>query len=501
MGDGPGVVAARNEEGRGKVTQERWQEVKAILAGALERTPEERRVYLDEACTEPALRREVESLILAHEQEETTFLAQPVAPPRDLAIGSRLGPYEILARIGAGGMGVVYRARDTRLKRTVAIKILQPEFFVDPRRRERLAAEARTISSLTHPNICVLYDIGQQDGTDYLVMEYLEGETLADRISRGPLSTAELLAVAAEVADALAKAHGQGILHRDLKPSNVMLTKAGAKLLDFGLAIAEANTPTRSAASADTISALDLTVPQESLTAAGTLLGTTYYMSPEVLEGNKADPRSDIFAFGAVLYEMATGKRAFDGKTPATVIAAILERDPPAVTTVRPESPAALDQMIRSCLAKDPQQRWQSMHDLRIELGWVADRFKQPTAASHSTSKASIREKLAWGAALALFAIALLLGIAHFRNRVMSPLLVRSSILPPPGWSFLPFDFAVAPDGTRLAFVALNKDGRTERGCGPSPRPARRKLTERRGRSIRSGLPIANESDFSRMRS
>ncbi len=434
--------------------------MKAILAGALAREPEERHVYLDRACTEPALRREVESLILAHEQAGTTFLAQPAAPPRDLAIGSRLGPYEILARIGAGGMGVVYRARDTRLKRTVAIKILQPEFFVDPKRRERLAAEARTVSSLSHPNICVLYDIGQQDGTDYLVMEYLEGETLADRISRGPLSTAELLAVAAEVADALAKAHEQGILHRDLKPSNIMLTKTGAKLLDFGLAKLEANAPARSVSSADTISALNLTVPQESLTAAGTLLGTTYYMSPEVLEGNKADVRSDIFAFGAVLYEMATGKRAFEGKAPATVIAAILERDPPAVATVRPESPPALDQLIRSCLAKDPQQRWQSMHDLKIELGWQAGESRKTAEASSGISKARVREKLAWGAALALLAVALFLGIARSRNGATPPPLVRSSILPPPGWSFMSFDFALSPDGARLAFVALDKEGK-----------------------------------------
>jgi serine/threonine protein kinase/Tol biopolymer transport system component len=433
------------------LTPERWQEVKAILAGALERASEERRVYLDQACAEPALRREVQSLIDAHEQAETNFMAQPAAHPRDLAIGSRLGPYEILARIGAGGMGVVYRARDTRLPRTVAIKVLQPEFFVDPKRRERLAAEARTISSLSHPNICVLYDVGQQDGADYLVMEYLEGVTLADRLSRGPLPISELLAVAEAVADALAKAHRQGILHRDLKPSNIMLTKTGAKLLDFGLAKAEANAPARSASSADTIKALDLPVPQESLTTAGTFVGTTYYMSPEVLEGNRADVRSDVFAFGAVLYEMATGKRAFDGKTPATVIAAILERDPPPVTAGRPESPAALDQMIRSCLAKDPQQRWQSMHDLRVELSWLADELKKPAGALPGISKARVREKLAWGAVLALLALALFLGVTHFRNSATSP---------PPGWSFLSFDFAVSPDGTHLAFVALDKEGK-----------------------------------------
>jgi eukaryotic-like serine/threonine-protein kinase len=462
MGNGSRLASTRNEEGRSNVTPEHWQEVKKVLAGALERPPGERQAYLDQACAEPALRREVESLMAAHEQAETTFLGQPAAQPKELAIGSRLGPYEILARIGAGGMGVVYRARDTRLKRTVAIKVLQPEFSADPKRRERLAVEARAISSLSHPHICVLYDMGHQDGVDYLVMEYLEGETLADRLSRGPLRTPELLVIAMAVADALAKAHQQGIIHRDLKPGNIMLTNTGAKLLDFGLAKAAANVPAaRSTASADTMSTLGpAAAPQESLTMAGTLVGTTYYMAPELLEGNKADVRSDVFAFGAVLYEMATGRKAFHGKTLATVIAAILERDPPPIASLRPESPVALDRVIRFCLAKDPQQRWRSTHDLRIELAWLADEAAQRAGSHPSLPKARARERIGWGVALALFAVALFLGIAHFRNSTELHQRVRSSLLPPPDWSFLPFDFAVSPDGTRLAFVALNKDGK-----------------------------------------
>ncbi len=440
---------------------ERWQEIKEVLAGALERTPAERRAYLDQTCTDASLRREVESLIAAHEQGDSSFLEQSpvVGSSEALKPGTKLGPYEIVARLGAGGMGVVYRARDTRLNRTVAIKVLQPEFSADPKRHERLAMEARAISSLSHPHICVLYDVGQQDGVDYLVMEYLEGETLSARLSRGPLRLPEFFAIAVAIADALARAHQQGILHRDLKPGNIMLTKTGAKLLDFGLAKAAAPAG-RSVVSADTASAHSPALPsRESLTTAGMIVGTTHYISPELLEGNRADVRSDIFAFGAVLYEMATGKRAFDGKTPATVMAGILERDPPPIASLRPESPEALDQLIHLCLAKDPQQRWQSVHDLRIELGWLADKGVSPTELRPNL-KARTRERIGWGIALALFAAVLFLGIAHFRNGSTPPQLVRASLLPPPDWSFLRFDFAVSPDGARLAFVALNRDGK-----------------------------------------
>jgi serine/threonine protein kinase len=233
--------------------------------------------------------------------------------------GTRLGPYEITGRLGEGGMGEVYQAHDARLGRTVAIKVLPQHLASDPARRQRLEREARAVSSLSHPNICALYDIGHQDGLDYLVMEHLEGETLAERLERGPLPSDELFRVAIQIADALDKAHRQGIVHRDLKPANVMLTKGGAKLLDFGLAKADGP------AAAEPFSLAASPTMSRPLTAQGTILGTFQYMSPEQLEGREADLRSDLFAFGCVLYEMATGKRAFSGQSQASLIGAIMQ--------------------------------------------------------------------------------------------------------------------------------------------------------------------------------
>ncbi|HZU45337.1 MAG TPA: serine/threonine-protein kinase, partial [Terriglobales bacterium] len=257
-----------------------------------------------------------------------------------LSVGTKLGPYEIVAPVGAGGMGEVYRARDTRLGRDVAIKVLPQQFSTDADLKQRFEREARAISSLSHPNICALYDVGSQDGTEYLVMEYLEGETLADRLLRGPLPVQEVLKVGSEVADALDKAHRQAIIHRDLKPGNIMLTKSGAKLMDFGLAKTAAGTLGMAAGSSGapltpsspTSPIAGLTRKASPLTQKGMIVGTFQYMSPEVLQGEEADARSDIFSFGCVLYEMATGKRAFDGKTQISVLAAILEKDPEPIT-------------------------------------------------------------------------------------------------------------------------------------------------------------------------
>src|SRR6202171_251345 len=232
--------------------------------------------------------------------------------------GSRLGPYEILSSIGAGGMGEVYRARDTRLDRTVAIKVLPTHLADRSELRERFEREAKTIASLNHPHICVLHDIGQQDGTDYLVMEYLEGETLAQRLVKGPLPLEQVLQYAIEISDALDKAHRKGVTHRDLKPGNIMLTKTGTKLLDFGLAKLK-----QQVAPATPLS--ELPTVNDSLTAQGSIVGTLQYMAPEQLESKEVDARTDIFAFGAVVYELATGKRAFEGKSQASLIAAILE--------------------------------------------------------------------------------------------------------------------------------------------------------------------------------
>src|SRR5215475_3404213 len=285
-----------------------------------------------------------------------------------LPVGTRLGPYEIAAPLGAGGMGEVYRARDTRLGREVAIKVLPSAMAENVQARERFEREARAVSKLNHPNICTLFDVGVEGSTNFLVMELLEGETLEQRLKRGALSLDAALKYAEQITDALAKAHRAGIIHRDLKPSNIFLTKQGAKILDFGLAKDRANLET---GPDSTHSGSPTTVVSKD-TAAGTILGTYPYMSPEQLEGNPADARSDIFAFGAVLYEMLTGQRAFAGQFQASVIAAILERDPRSILELMPVCPKSLDRVVRRCLMKDPDERWQSAFDLKMEIQQIA---------------------------------------------------------------------------------------------------------------------------------
>src|SRR5271167_1407104 len=284
-----------------------------------------------------------------------------------LTSGTRVGTYEILAAIGAGGMGEVYKARDTRLDRIVAIKVLPTHLADRSELRERFEREAKTIANLNHAHICVLYDIGQQDGIDYLVMEYLEGETLAQRMQKGPLPIEQVLQYATEIADALDKAHRKGVTHRDLKPGNVMVTKAGTKLLDFGLA------KLKQEAAPANVSLSDLSTAVDPLTAQGSILGTLQYMAPEQVEGkqNEIDARTDIFAFGAVVYEMATGKRAFEGKTSASVMAKIMEAEPPSMASLQPMTPPILDRVVKRCLAKEPDKRWQSANDLANELKWI----------------------------------------------------------------------------------------------------------------------------------
>src|SRR6516162_5810670 len=275
--------------------------------------------------------------------------------------GTTLGPYEIQSLLGAGGMGEVYRARDTRLERTVAIKILPAQFSADSIRKQRFEREAKTISQLNHPHICVLYDVGHQDGTDYLVMEFVEGETLAKRLEKGPLPLDQVPKYGAQIADALDKAHRAGIVHRDLKPGNIMLTSSGAKLLDFGLA--------RPVAPAATLATLSMASPaQAPATQEGMVVGTFQYMSPEQVEGKEVDGRSDIFSLGAVLYETLTGKRAFEGKSQLSVASAILEKEPAPITLTKPLTPPALDHAIKKCLAKSAEERWQSASDLASEL-------------------------------------------------------------------------------------------------------------------------------------
>jgi len=279
-----------------------------------------------------------------------------------LSAGTKLGPYEIVAPLGAGGMGEVYRARDTRLGRDVAIKVL-PEHLADrPDLRERFDREARAIASLNHSHICTLHDIGRQDATGYLVMELVEGQTLAQRLLKGPLPIEQVLQYAIEIAGALDKAHRSGITHRDLKPGNIMLTKSGVKLLDFGLAKL-----TRDAA-VTTNTVTTLPSAERAITAEGSIIGTLQYMAPEQLEGAEADARTDIFSFGVVVYEMATGKKAFEGKSQASLIAKILEIDPPPISSLQPMTPPALDRVIRKCLAKEPDKRWQDPADFRTRL-------------------------------------------------------------------------------------------------------------------------------------
>src|SRR5712671_4483683 len=284
-----------------------------------------------------------------------------------LSAGDKLGPYEILAPIGAGGMGEVYRARDTRLNRTVAIKVLPPHLADRSELRERFEREARTIASLNHPHICTLFDIGQQDGIDYLVMEYLEGETLAQRLQKGPLPLEQVLQYAIEIADALDKAHRKGVTHRDLKPGNIMLTKSGTKLLDFGLA------KLKQVVAPSDVPLSELPTAKDPLTAQGTIIGTLQYMAPEQVEGKDVDARTDIFAFGTVVYEMATGKSAFYGKSQASLIAAILEHEPPSMSSLQPMTPLALDRVFKRCLAKDPDDRWQTARDLYFELRSISE--------------------------------------------------------------------------------------------------------------------------------
>ena len=321
--------------------------------------------------------------------------------------GTTLGPYEILSPLGAGGMGEVYKARDTRLDRTVAIKVLPEHVASDPDLKQRFEREAKTISSLNHPHICTLYDIGSQDGIDFLVMEYLEGDTLAQRLQKGALPLDQALQVAIEIADALDKAHRQGIFHRDLKPANVMLTKGGAKLLDFGLARRSQGGAVRVA---------PVTDPSESptiegrLTAKGSILGTVAYMSPEQIEGREADGRSDIWAFGCLLYEMFAGGPVFEGKSHAAVMAAILERDAPPLSQRLATSPPALDRIVNTCLEKDPEDRWQSSRDLWRELQWIGAERTAP-AARGTSANGTLMTRRRWlalgGVAAGILALAI----------------------------------------------------------------------------------------------
>jgi serine/threonine protein kinase len=329
-----------------------------------------------------------------------------------LEAGSKLGPYEIVEPLGAGGMGEVYRAKDSRLEREVAIKVLPEHLSGSPELRQRLEREAKSISSLQHPNICTLHDIGSENGIDFLVMEYLDGETLDERLAQGPLPINEVLSVAISLADALDKAHRQGLAHRDLKPGNIMLTRGGAKLLDFGLA--------KGVLGMVDPAALTQSPTMSPLTEEGTLVGTFQYMAPEQLEGEEADARSDLFAFGSVIYEMVTGRRAFEGKTQASLIAAVLDREPVSVIQSQPMAPPALDRVIRTCLAKDPDERFQNSHDLKLQLEWIRDAGSQAGVPVPVASRRRNREKIAWAVAAVCAVTAMFQTRVHSRSRPMA---------------------------------------------------------------------------------
>jgi Tol biopolymer transport system component len=368
-----------------------------------------------------------------------------------LPAGTRLGPYEITSPLGAGGMGEVYRAKDTRLDRSVAVKVLPAHLSSDPELRGRMTREARAVSALNHPHICALYDVGSADGTDYIVMELLEGETLADRLSKGALPTDLVLRWGIEIAEALDKAHKQGIVHRDLKPGNVMLTKSGVKLLDFGLAKLRAEDADEPA-----LSSLPTRLASKPLTEKGTVLGTFQYMAPEQLEGRDADPRSDIFALGAVLYEMATGRRAFEGRSRASLIAAILSSEPPPISTIQRMAPPALDRLVKTCLAKEPDERWQSAHDVAAELRWIAEGGSSVGTPAVVAGKRRSRERIAWGVAAALAVAAAALAIRSATRPMPRERVVRFKMLL--DGQELPRStarcLALSPDGSRLVYSA-----------------------------------------------
>ncbi|MBK7189855.1 MAG: serine/threonine-protein kinase [bacterium] len=398
-----------------------------------------------------------------------------------LTPGTRLGPYEIVAPLGAGGMGEVYRAKDTRLGREVAVKVLPQHLTANPEIRARFEREAKTISSLNHPHICTLHDIGREGDTDYLVMELVDGETLAQRLVKGALPVADVLRIGAQIADALDRAHRAGVIHRDLKPGNVMLTKSGAKLMDFGLARATGLTgPPGSASMATMTHSPTMAAP---LTAEGTILGTFQYMSPEQLEGVDADARSDLWALGCVLYEMATGKRVFEGRSQATLISAIMTTQPPPVSQNAPLSPPELDRLVSACLAKDPADRVQSAHDVKLQLQWAGEGGSRLGAAaiSGSTPARSRRRSLLLALPLLLGVLGLAAIIFSVRELRPKPSAVLSVQVPvPPNLRLTSFwsDNAISPDGRSVIAAGARDTGERHLWLGDLRTAALRDLPE-----------------------
>jgi len=360
-----------------------------------------------------------------------------------LSNGDRLGPYEILAPIGAGGMGEVYRAKDTKLDREVAIKVLPAALASDPERLARFEREAKVLASLSHPNIAQIYGIEESSAGRALVMELVPGETL-----KGPLPVETALNYAAQIADALQAAHDKGIVHRDLKPANILVTKSGVKLLDFGLA-------KRDPALKPRVADETVTEPQ---TQEGAIAGTMQYMAPEQLQGEEADFRSDIFAFGLVLYEMLTGRRAFEASNSASLIAAILTAEPPPVASLQPLTPPWLDRVLQRCLAKDPDERWQSARDLKTEIEWLAGGLGGLAAPAIAPAQRRKASRLEWLAAAALAGAGAVLGWMRWTETPQPAPLVRFTVDPPPGEKFNTWSWPeISPDGERILFSVAAK--------------------------------------------
>jgi serine/threonine-protein kinase len=438
------------------MTDERLPDVLRIFEAALSREGAARAAYLDAECgPDAALRSEVEALLAEPSAETLPPLEHPPWARPVVTVGQSLGPYVVVAPIGAGGMGEVYKARDTRLGRTVAIKVLPPGLAADPERRRRFEQEARAVAALSHPHICTIHDVGHAAEIDFLVMEHLDGQTLAHRLQRGALPIGEAIEIGIQIADALAAAHRAHIVHRDVKPGNVMLTRSGAKLLDFGLAKLK----------------LEATEPgvgpaEGPPTQAGAMLGTVQYMAPEQLEGKEADARSDLFAFGAVLYEMVTGRRAFTGDNRASIIAAILNGEPPVPSSVRRGTPPALDDLIKACLNKNPDTRWDSAQTAAIELRRIAAELEAAgSPATAAQGWAWVRRRWTRGTALALIALGLAVGgfIGGRLRTAHSPSpAARAAIsLVSAGLTLTGGGLAISPDGQTLVFAAQDRTGAT----------------------------------------
>jgi Tol biopolymer transport system component len=382
-----------------------------------------------------------------------------------LAPGTRLGPYEITAPLGAGGMGEVFRARDTRLGRDVAVKVLPRHLSATPEVRARFEREAKTVSGLNHPHICTLHDVGREGDTDYLVMELVEGETLAERLAKGALPTAEVLELGGQIADALDRAHRAGVIHRDLKPGNVMLTKSGAKLMDFGLARATGMAGPAGGSGVAMATVTHSPTMATPLTAEGTIVGTFQYMAPEQLEESEADARSDLWALGCVLYEMATARRAFEGKSQASLISSIMGSQPAPISQVAPMSPPGLEQLVQACLAKDPADRLQSAHDIRMQLTWLAEGGSQAGVPAPVAVRRRSRERLAWMLAAVLAVVATAAAWVAWREVSEPERLYKFNVVPkgiePVFSGEATTCLTISPDGNWITFVARDEDGRS----------------------------------------